>query len=422
MLDIKFIRENPKLLQKACKDKNFLVNIDELLELDAFIAPNQQKLESLQLQRNQKSKLMPTVTAEEREALKSELMSIKKEIETLTVLLRDKKELLHEKMLLVAQPAREDVPVGKDDSDNLELEKVGTVPEFDFEPKDHITLGKDLDIIDFERGAKLSGSRSYVLKGDGALLENAVLQFAYDMLLERGFTPFTVPILVNENVMEGTGYFPLGRDQAYYVEKDKMALVGTSEVPLCSLHADELLDEDKLPLRYMARTSCFRREAGTYGKDTRGLYRVHQFNKIEMVIVAPNDKEMTDQLHEELLGNAEDLLKALELPYRKVYVCTGDLGQGQVRKHDLETWMPSRNAYSETHSCSSFYDFQARRLKMRYKDKAEKKNKLVYTLNNTACATPRILIPLLEANQTKDGRIRIPEVLRKYMGGRTHLG
>lgn len=422
MIDIKFIRQNPKLLQKACKDKNFFVDIEELLELDAFIVPNQQKLEALQLERNKKSKLMPKVSSEERETLKNELLNVKKEIDALQGTLRDKKELFQEKMLLVPQPAREDVPVGKDDADNLEIMKWGELPEFSFKAKDHIELGKKLGLVDFERGTKLSGSRSYVLMGDGALLEQAVLQFAQDMLVEKGFTLMSVPVLVNENVMQGTGYFPLGREQAYCVEKDKMALVGTSEVPLCSFHADELLDEAELPKRYMARTTCFRREAGTYGKDTKGLYRVHQFNKVEMVVLAPNDKEKTDKLHEELVKNSEDLLKALELPYRKVYVCTGDLGQGQVRKHDLEAWMPSRKAYSETHSCSSFYDYQSRRLKMRYKCKEDGKNKLVYTLNNTACATPRILIPLIENHQTEDGRIRIPECLRKYMGGRTHIG
>ncbi len=422
MLDIKFIRENPKLLQKACKDKNFLVDIDKLLELDAFITTKQRELESLQLERNQKSKQIPQASPQEREVLKDEVTEIKKQMLDLERPLREKKEEFDELMLYVPQPAREDVPVGKDDSHNVEIMTYGKIREFDFEPKDHITLGKDLDIIDFERGAKLSGSRSYVLKKEGTMLEHAVLQFAMDMIEERGFTPMSVPILVNEDVMKGTGYFPLGRDQAYCVEKDNMALIGTSEVPLCSYHADEILDESVLPLRYMAKTACFRREAGTYGKDTKGLYRVHQFNKVEMVVIARHDKEESERLHEEILKNAEDLLKALELPYRKVYVCTGDLGQGQVRKHDLETWMPSRKAYSETHSCSTFYDYQSRRLKMRYKDKEDGKNKLTYTLNNTACATPRILIPLLENHQEKDGRVRIPECLRKYMGGRTHIG
>lgn len=220
--------------------------------------------------------------------------------------------------------------------------------------------------------------------------------------------------------MVGTGYFPLGRDQAYFVEKDKMSLIGTSEVPLVSYHSDEILDEDKLPIRYVAQSSCFRREAGTYGKDTHGLYRVHQFQKIEQVVLAPADAALSEQLHDELLGNAEELMKDLELPYQVVYVCTGDLGQGQRRKHDIEAYMPSRDSYGETHSCSTFHDYQARRLKIRYRDKNKGKH-LCYTLNNTAIATPRIFIPFLEVHQTKDGNVRIPEKLRPFLGGRELL-
>ena len=423
MLDIKYIRENSETLKQACKNKNFSVDIEALLKLDQEISPDQQRLETLQLKRNKDSKLVHTSKNEEKKAeLKVQLVEIKKEIDHLQKILREKKEELYQLMLLVAQPAREDVPIGKDDQDNVEVMKWGTLPDFDFKAKDHVTLGKSLGIIDIEGGVKISGSRSYILKKDGALLESAILQFTQDTLLERGFDLLSVPVLVNEAAMEGTGYFPVGRDQAYYIEKDKMALIGTSEVPLCSYHSDEILDESTLPRRYIARTTCFRREAGTYGKDTKGLYRVHQFQKIEMFVIAPHDKDLTDQIHEEILGNSEYILQSLEIPYRKVYVCTGDLGQGQVRKHDLEAWMPSRKSYSETHSCSSFYDFQARRLKIRYKDKKEKKNKLVYTLNNTACASPRLLIPFLENHQTADGRIRIPECLRKYMGNRTHIG
>ena len=422
MLDIKYIRENAEILKIACANKNFSADIDGILELDALITPDQQKLEALQLRRNKESKLVHTTKDEkQREELKSGLIEVKEQIDELQKSLRENKEKLHQKMLIVAQPAREDVPVGKDDSDNVEIMQWGERPKFDFKVKDHMDLGKKHDMIDIERGVKLAGSRSYILKNDGALLEHAVLQFTQDTLLERGFKLVSVPVLVNEEVMEGTGYFPVGRDQAYTIERDKLALVGTSEVSLCGMHAGEILDEASLPLRYMAQTSCFRREAGTYGKDTKGLYRVHQFKKIEMVVVAPQGKDITDELHEEILGHSEYILQSLEIPYRKVYVCTGDLGQGQVRKHDLEAWMPSRKSYSETHSCSSFYDFQARRLKIRYKGK-DKKNHLVYTLNNTACATPRILIPLIENHQTEDGRIRIPECLRKYMGNRTHIG
>ncbi|NRA44986.1 MAG: serine--tRNA ligase [Oligoflexales bacterium] len=421
MLDIKFIRENPELVQEATNAKNFPVDISKLLELDGQIKPLQTSWENLQAQRNQISREIGKAEASKREELKAQVLSIKTEMESIQSDLKQKKDELNDMLLLVAQPARDDVPKGKDDQDNVEVRKWGQVPEFDFEPKDHITLGKDLGIIDIERGVKLSGSRSYVLKGDGALLEQALLRYGYDKLVSKGFEPMAVPVLVNESAMEGTGYFPLGRDQAYCVEKDKMALVGTSEVPVCSYHSNEMLSGKDLPIRYMAQTTCFRREAGTYGKDTKGLYRVHQFQKIEMVILGSNNKEETDALHAELLGLAESLVQDLGLPYRVVYVCTGDLGQGQVRKHDIETWMPSRENYGETHSCSSFYDFQSRRLNIRYKD-AEGKKHHVYTLNNTFLATPRIIIAMLENLQTKDGKIKIPECLQKYLGNRTHLG
>ncbi|NBX15951.1 MAG: serine--tRNA ligase, partial [Proteobacteria bacterium] len=282
-------------------------------------------------------------------------------------------------------------------------------------------LGQKLGLIDFTRGAAVAGTRSYFLVGAGAELERAVHNLAVDLLTQRGYTLMSVPVLVRSSAMQGTGYLPGGADQAYFVEKDDMWLVGTAEVSLASYHAGEILEPAQLPVKICAHSSCFRREAGAHGKDTKGLYRVHQFQKIEQVVLCNPDKEESDRLHMELLTNAEDLLKMLELPYRVVKVCTGDLGQGQVKKHDIETWMPSRNAYGETHSCSSFYDYQARRLKIRTKD-SNGKNQFVYTLNNTEVATPRVLIPLIENHQTADGRIRIPKALQKYMGGREYIG
>jgi seryl-tRNA synthetase len=252
-------------------------------------------------------------------------------------------------------------------------------------------------------------------------LEQAVLRFVYDKLISKSYLPMSIPVLVTEEAMIGTGYFPTGREQAYYVEKDSLALVGTAEVSLTSYRSGEILDHKELPIKMFAQSSCFRREAGTYGKDTAGLYRVHQFQKIEQVIVAESDAELSTKYHEELLNNAEEVMKAFEIPYRVVYVCTGDLGQGQIRKHDIEAWMPSRNSYSETHSCSTFHDFQARRLKMRYKDK-EGKTSFCYTLNNTAIASPRILIPLLENHQEEDGSIRIPKALQPYIGNKEYIG
>lgn len=422
MLDIKFIRENAELVQNATIAKKFPVDVDHILAIDQEIKPMQIKWETLQASRNQLSKEIGKASKDERASKIAQVSEIKKEMEGLGEEIKLKKNELHDLLLLVAQPARDDVPVGEDDSDNVEVKKWGEPRVFDFEPKDHIALGEKLGMIDIERGVKLSGSRSYLLTGDGALLEQAILRYTYDKLVSKKYRPMSVPVLVNETAMEGTGYFPIGREQAYCTEKDNMALIGTSEVSLCGMHEDEILAEADLPLKYLAQTSCFRREAGTYGKDTKGLYRVHQFQKIEMVIISRADKEESDQLHDELLNNAESIMQDFGLPYRVVYVCTGDLGQGQVRKHDIETWMPSRDNYGETNSCSSFYDFQARRLKIRYRSSKDGKNHFAYTLNNTALAVPRVILAIMENHQREDGKIDIPECLQPYMGGRKVLG
>ncbi|MDH4241786.1 MAG: serine--tRNA ligase, partial [Phycisphaerae bacterium] len=292
------------------------------------------------------------------------------------------------------------------------------VRQFDFEPKDHVQLGLDLDIIDIERGVKLAGSRNYILKGDGALLHWAVLRFAMDYMVGRGYVPFSVPVLMKDETMTGTGFFPGSEDQTYQMEKDRLNLAGTAEVPLTAYHMAEILKAKELPLKYVAMSSCFRREAGAAGKDTYGLYRIHQFDKIEQVVICENSAEVSNKFHDEILANAEAVMKALDLPYRVANVCTGDLGRGQVKKFDIEAWMPSRENYCETHSASKFYEFQARRLNLRYKDPATKKNLFCHTLNNTVIASPRILIPILELYQNADGSITIPEVLRPYMNGR----
>jgi seryl-tRNA synthetase len=241
-----------------------------------------------------------------------------------------------------------------------------------------------------------------------------------DRMVAKGFTPMVVPVLVNEAPMVGTGYFPTGRDQAYHVEKDEAFLVGTAEVSLTSYHCDEVLAQADLPKKVVGLSPCFRREAGTYGKDTRGLYRIHQFDKVEQVVLCANDEAESRRWHDAILGNAEEVVQALGVPYRVVAVCTGDLGIGQVRKHDIESWMPSRNAYGETHSCSTFHEFQSRRLNARYRD-AEGRLRFVHTLNNTVIASPRILIPILENHQQADGSVVVPEVLRPYMGGRERI-
>ncbi|MCX5637878.1 MAG: serine--tRNA ligase, partial [Planctomycetota bacterium] len=292
---------------------------------------------------------------------------------------------------------------------------------FDFEPKDHVQLGLDLGIIDIERGVKLAGARNYFLKGDGALLHWAVLRFAIDFMVDKGYRPLSVPLLAKDEVMRGTGYFPGAEEQTYQMERDNLSLVGTAEVPLTAYHMGEILDKEQLPLKYVALSSCFRREAGAAGKDTYGLYRIHQFDKVEQVVICKNSTEESNKFHEEILANAEAVMQALELPYRVVVVCTGDLGRGQAKKYDIEAWMPSRGNYCETHSASKFYEFQARRMNLRYKDAATKKNLFCHTLNNTVIASPRILIPILELYQNSDGSITIPKVLQPYMNGKERI-
>lgn len=422
MLDIKFIRENTALIQEAAVNKRFTIHLDELLATDEKLRTVKVSLEELQNKRNRLSKQIGKAPPEQREELKSQVSELKPELEKFRKTADELEETLKEYMLEIPAPPRSDVPVGKDDSQNIEIKKWQEPTDFDFKARDHMEIGLDQDWIDVERGVKLAGSRSYFLKGDGARLESALMNYTLSILRKKNYVQLSVPVLVKEDCMIGTGYFPNGKDQAYYVEKDELALVGTSEVPIASMYADEILDSEQLPLRFMAQSSCFRREAGTYGKDTHGLYRVHQFQKVEQVILAKADEALSEKLHEELLNNSEQVMQGLELPYRVVYVCTGDLGQGQIRKHDIETWMPSRAAYNETHSCSTFHDFQARRLGIRYKDKQTKEKGFCFTLNNTAIASPRVLIPFIENHQMADGRVRIPPALQPFLDGEEYLG
>ncbi len=422
MLDPKYVRENLPLITKAAQLKRIPFDADKFAQVYDSRLQVLEETEKLRRQRNEGSDAVKKAkSSDEREALLNAMREVNQILTGAGNHLRDLEAEFDTIQSSVPNPPSEDTPVGATDAENVEWRKEGVLPQFNFKPLDHIELGQKLGLIDFARGANVAGTRSYFLIGAGAELERAVHNLAVDILTQRGYTLMSVPVLVRSSAMQGTGYLPGGADQAYFVEKDDMWLVGTAEVSLASYHAGEILDAAQLPVKICAHSSCFRREAGAHGKDTKGLYRVHQFQKIEQVVLCKPDKEESDKLHMELLKNAEDLLKMLELPYRVVKVCTGDLGQGQVKKHDIETWMPSRNAYGETHSCSSFYDYQARRLKIRTKD-ANGKNQFVYTLNNTEVATPRVLIPLIENHQTADGRIRIPKALQKYMNGREFIG
>ena len=436
MIDLKDLRENPDKYRTAARQKRIDVDIDRLLQLDSEKRSLDGKRQQLVAEKNQIGKQIGQLAGQLKKAPADQQAALQEQMKQLqarpTELKAAEQELdgqlaqldpqINDILYRVPQIPDPEVPVGKDDTENVEIKKWGEVRKFEFTPKSHIELGEQLGLVDFERGVKLSGSRSYFLIGDGALLHQAVLRLAQDLMIQRGFTPMSVPVLVREPAMLGTGYFPLGREQAYAMSNEDPPnfLVGSAEVPLTAYHMGETLEAAQLPKQYVAMSPCFRREAGTYGKDTAGLYRIHQFDKVEQVVICKNDVEESKRWHEAILKNAEDILQALKLPYRVVFVCTGDLGQGQVAKYDIETWMPSRNNWGETHSASRFYDFQARRLDLRYRD-ADGKTKFCHTLNNTVIASPRILIPILELYQNGDGSVTIPEVLRPYMGGRERI-
>lgn len=419
MLDIKFIRENPELIKKTAKEKLVDIDVDRLLEVDKLVKENLTEVEALRAERNKLSNEISKLQGEEKQLKVERVRELKEKISKIEEVLNPLQEEFEDLMLRVPAPTLEEVPVGESDADNVEIRKVGEIRKFDFTPKAHYELGEELDLMDFSHASKIAGSRTYYLKNEAALLEMAVCRFVIDKLIKKGFTLMTVPVMVKDIAMRGTGYFPIGKEQAYEIGEDGLYLVGTSEVSLVSYHNGEIVNLDK-PILYAGYSSCFRREAGTYGKDTKGLYRVHQFTKIEQVVICKADYEEQYKLHNFILNNSEEILQDLKIPYRVVQVCTGDIGLGQVRKHDIEAWMPSRNSYSETHSCSSFNDFQARRSNIRYKDE-NGELKYAYTLNNTAIASPRILIPILENYQNEDGSITIPEVLVPYMGGMTKI-
>lgn len=421
MLDINYIRNNADLVKKAVVDKLMNADIDRLLELDVQIRESTAQIDAIRAERNNLSKRTPHLNGIEKNAAIERVKAIKGELSVLEGRLFALKKEFDNIMLMVPSVPAPEVPIGKDDGDNVEIRRWGNIPEFGFTPKDHLELAESLDLVDIPRAVKFAGSRSYFLKNEGALLEMAICRFVIDKLSSKGFTPITVPLMVRESAMQGTGYFPIGYEQAYKIPEDDLFLIGTSEVALVSYHQNEVLSPEELPKRYAGYSTCFRREAGTYGKDTRGLYRVHQFQKVEQVILCRADDEEAERLHYEILNNTEEILQALELPYRVALACTGEIGIGQVRKHEVETWMPSRNSYCETHSCSTLNDFQARRSNIRYRD-TDGTLKFAYTLNNTGIASPRILIPLLEIHQNVDGSVNIPKALRPYMNNREKIG
>ncbi len=421
MIDIKQIRDNPEAFIQAAQNKRIDASIPRLLEIDGRLKDAKAALQEIAAEKNRIGRSVPKLTGNERTTALARLAELKPQEEKLEEEIKALQPEFDALLLEVPQPADPDVPVGKDDTENVEVRRQGEVRPFDFAPKDHVQLGTALDIIDIERGVKLAGTRNYFLKGDGAMLHWAVLRFAVDFMIQRGYLPMSVPLLMKDEAMRGTGYYPGSEEQTYRMERDELNLVGTAEVPLTAYRMGEILSAEELPLKSVGLSSCFRREAGAAGKDTYGLYRIHQFDKVEQVVICRNSVEESNKFHAEILANAEGVLQALGLPYRVVVVCTGDLGRGQAKKYDIEAWMPSRNSYSETHSASKFYEFQARRMNLRYRDPDTRKNLFCHTLNNTVIASPRILIPLLEMYQNADGSVTVPQVLRPYMGGKEKI-
>ncbi|MBD3245235.1 MAG: serine--tRNA ligase [Candidatus Moranbacteria bacterium] len=428
MLDIQFIRENFRQIQKAADDKNINLKVKDLLKIDKERRNFQSKINNLQKQKNNLNKEIkgkPT-----KEQLKK-AKAIKKEISQLEKKFKKVEKKFNKLMAKVPVIPSKDTPLGRDERDNVEVGRWGEIPKFDFKPKSYMQLARDLDLIDFKRGVKVAGYRGYYVKNEGVLLQMGMMMYALKKLIEKGFTPIIPPTLVREFVLFGTGYFEGEKydksvDNIYKIEnKDVLAdgsvkkenkfLVGTAEPSLLAYYANEVLDEKDLPVRFCGFSQCYRSEIGSYGKDTKGIYRVHEFVKVEQVCICKADVKESDKLHQEMVENSKELHKDLKLPFRQLQICTGDMAAGKYKMFDLEAWMPSRKSYGETGSASNFLDWQSRRLNVKYKDKQGNK-KYVFMLNNTALPSVRPLISIMENHQTKEGFIKVPKVLQEYVG------
>jgi seryl-tRNA synthetase len=419
MLDIKFIRENIDIIKAAAEKKHIAFNVDDLVASDTKRLEILKKVEELRAQQNVASDAITKASALERQDLITSMKQVKDD-------LKKQEEELEEVMkgwraLMLAVPNVPDmsVPAGKDDTENVEIAVWGSIPIFSFIPLDHIELMEKQNFVDFERGTKTSGFRGYFLKNDAALLEIAIWQYVMTRWQNLGFESMLVPSLVKREALLGSGYLPQGEDDLYKDGNDYFA--GTGEVATMFYHSDEVLDEKELPKKIIAWSPCFRKEAGSHGKDVKGLIRVHEFYKCEQVVLCVASHEESVKFHEEITRNSEAMMEELNIPYHRLLICGGDLGQGQVKKYDIEAWMPAQNKYRETHSASYFHDYQTRRLNIRYKDN-EGKLRYVHSLNNTAAATPRLLIAIIENYQQADGTIKIPEALVPFMGGKTVIG
>jgi seryl-tRNA synthetase len=434
MLDVKFIRENLPAIKEAAKNKNINIDLDGLIMIDDQRKDLLLRLDDLRAQRNELAKAGKSGPPTEEQ--KSQGKELKENIAKLEEEFKEVNIKFEEVMVKVPTIPADDVPIGKDESENKEIYREGDLPEFDFEPKSHIELAKELDLIDFERGTKVSGYRGYYLKNEAVSMQMALMMYALEKLIAKGFMPVIPPTLVREFVLFGSGYFAgreydpevdeiyqianQDKDASGQIKKENKFLVGTAEPSLLAYYANEVLDESQLPVKFAGFSQCYRSEIGSYGKDTAGLYRVHEFMKVEQVCITKADKEEADKYHLEMVEISKELHRGLGLPFRVLQICTGDMSAGKYKMFDLEAWMPSRKGWGETGSASNFLDWQSRRLNVKYKTK-EGDRKFVYMLNNTALPSARPVIAILENFQQKDGSVIVPEVLRKYMPGNIEI-
>jgi seryl-tRNA synthetase len=420
MLDRRFIRENPDAVKDAVRVKGLDLDVDELLHLDVQTRKLQGELDQAQARRKSSAKEFAKADEARREQLRKESAELDEYLRSLREQLAEASTRLDALLLLTPTIPWQGTPVGPDESANVVIRTHGKPPEFDFTPLDHVELLERRGWADFNRARKVAGERAYALTGMAVLLERALHSYALDLLNAKDFTLISVPVLVRDMALIGSGQFPLHREETYSIPADDLYLAGTAEVALVGFHSGEILDLKQLPIRYAGISPCFRREAGSAGRDVRGLLRVHQFEKVEQFIICAADDDESDRWHAELLGTAEQLLQGLGLAYEVMECSTGDMGAGKYRMNDINSWMPSLGTYRETHSCSSLHDWQARRANVRYRD-ADGTVRFAFTLNNTAIATPRLLAALLENFQDDSQRFRVPEVLRPYLGGADYL-
>jgi seryl-tRNA synthetase len=412
MIDVSILRSRPELIRQSLERRGSSLDVGALLALDEELRRVRQAAEETRAEQNRAGKAIAGLSGDEKQHAIQEAGELAARFKTLSTEADALQQRFDELWMNVPNLVDPTAADGLTDAENVEIKRVGDIPERDYAVRDHATLGSLLDVIDTERGAKVSGSRFGYLKGKAVMLEFSLVRFALDRIGKEGFTPMVPPVLVKEEALFGTGFFPDAREQVYSVPEDQLYLVGTAEVPLAAYHMDEIFDAGALPIRYVGFSTCFRREAGTYGKDTAGIFRVHQFDKVEMFVFT-NPEESLEE-HDRILAIEEDLVQALELPYRVVNVAAGDLGASAAKKYDIEAWFPSQQAFREVTSCSNTTDFQARRLKVR--QRIEGGTRVVHTLNGTATAVGRTILAILENHQQEDGSVRIPDALVPYTG------